>query len=73
MGYAAIETLHIDRRGICGEVHLHNANDDGTYTITLSPSGDGKNGIPTGKDFYDILRSYVPSPGATMKVRVEKQ
>lgn len=48
-------------------------NDDGTYTITLSPSGDGKNGIPTGKDFYGILRSYVPSPGATMKVRVEKQ
>lgn len=23
-------------------------NDDGTYTLTLNPSGEGKNGIPTG-------------------------
>ena len=49
-------------------------NDDGTYTLTLSPSGDGKNGIPTGgKDFYGILRAYVPVPGAVMKVKIEKK
>jgi hypothetical protein len=48
-------------------------NKDGTYTLTLSPSGEGKNGIPTGKDFYGVLRAYVPDPGAVMKVKVEKQ
>ena len=48
-------------------------NKDGTYTLTLSPSGDGKNGLPTGKDFYAILRAYVPSPNAVMKVSVKKQ
>ncbi|NIA03400.1 MAG: DUF1214 domain-containing protein, partial [Nitrospirae bacterium] len=49
-------------------------NDDGSYTLTLSPSGDGKNGIPTGgKDFYGILRAYVPAPGADMKVKIEKK
>ena len=49
------------------------ANADGTYTLLLSPNGDGENGIPTGKDFYGILRAYVPSPEAIMKVNVEKQ
>jgi hypothetical protein len=46
-------------------------NNDGTYTITLSPTGDGPNGIPTGKPFYAILRAYSPVPGAdlTMAVR----
>ncbi len=48
-------------------------NEDGTTTITLSPSGSGKNGIPTGKDFYGILRAYVPAPGAVMKVEVNKR
>jgi len=48
-------------------------NQDGTTTITLSPSGGGKNGIPTGKDFYGVLRAYVPAPGAIMKVKVQKQ
>ena len=48
-------------------------NKDGTYTLTLSPSGGGKNGIPTGKDFYGILRAYVPAPSAVMKVKVEKR
>ncbi len=48
-------------------------NKDGTITLTWSPSGDGKNGIPTGKDFYGILRAYVPSPNAVMKVSVKKQ
>ena len=48
-------------------------NQDGTTTITLSPDGSGKNGIPTGKDFYGVLRAYVPAPGAIMKVKVERQ
>lgn len=49
-------------------------NDDGSYTLTLSPSGEGNNGIPTGgKDFYGVLRAYVPTPGAVMKVEIEKQ
>ena len=34
-----------------------NQNKDGTYTITLSPDGEGLNGIPTGKPFYTILRA----------------
>jgi hypothetical protein len=49
------------------------ANSDGTYTITLSPSGEGMNGIPTGKSFYAVLRAYVPSPNAVMKLKIEKQ
>ena len=48
-------------------------NQDGTTTITLSPDGSGKNGIPTGKDFYGILRAYVPAPGAIMTVKVKRQ
>lgn len=48
-------------------------NKDGTYTITLSPSGEGQNGIPTGKNFYGVLRAYVPAPGAVMKVKIEKK
>ena len=48
-------------------------NDDGTYTITLSPDGEGLNGIPTGKPFYALLRAYVPVQGADMTVKVEKQ
>ena len=48
-------------------------NEDGTYTITLSPDGEGLNGIPTGKPFYGILRAYVPVPGADMTVKVENK
>ena len=48
-------------------------NADGTYTLTFSPKGDGRNGIPTGKDFYGVLRAYVPSPNVVMKVSVKKQ
>jgi hypothetical protein len=48
-------------------------NPDGTYTVTLSPSGDGKNGIPTGKPFYFFLRAYAPIQGADMTVDVKKQ
>lgn len=48
-------------------------NDDGTYTVTLSPDGEGLNGIPTGKPFYAMLRAYVPVQGADMTVKVEKK
>jgi hypothetical protein len=47
-------------------------NADGTYTVTLSPQGEGMNGIPTGKPFYGLLRAYVPVQGADMTVKVEK-
>lgn len=43
---------------------------DGTYTVTLSPTGDGKNGIPTGKPFYGLLRAYVPVQGADLTPNV---
>jgi hypothetical protein len=48
------------------------AEPDGTYSITLSPTGDGKNGIPTGKAFYGVLRAYVPVPGADLAPKVQK-
>lgn len=48
-------------------------NTDGTYTVTLSPAGDGLNGIPTGKPFYALLRAYVPVQGADMTVGIEKR
>lgn len=48
-------------------------NKDGTYTITLSPSGEGLNGIPTGKPFYALLRAYVPVKGADLKVKVKNK
>lgn len=43
---------------------------DGSYTITLSPSGEGTNGIPTGKPFYGVLRAYLPVAGADLTVTV---
>jgi hypothetical protein len=48
-------------------------NKDGTYTITLSPDGEGLNGIPTGKPFYAILRAYVPVEGADLTLKVNKK
>ena len=48
-------------------------NNDGTYTITLSPTGEGLNGVPTGKAFYAILRAYVPIKDADMTVIVNKK
>jgi hypothetical protein len=41
-------------------------NNDGGYDITLSPEGEGRNAIPTGKPFYAILRAYMPVRGADM-------
>ena len=45
---------------------------DGTVDVTLSPSGGGVNGIPTGKPFYALLRAYVPVQGAPLAPRVRK-
>ena len=42
-------------------------------TITLSPSGAAKNGIPTYNDFYGILHANLPAPGAIMRGEVRKQ
>jgi hypothetical protein len=39
----------------------------------LSPTGSGKNGIPTGKNFYMITRAYVPVPGANNQPKVIKK
>jgi hypothetical protein len=47
-------------------------NDDGTYTITLRPNGEGTNGIPTGKPFYALLRAYMPVDGIDMTPSVIK-
>ena len=46
---------------------------DGTAVITLSPSGGGRNGIPTGKPFYGILRAYQPVRGAQLEPTVRKR
>jgi hypothetical protein len=48
-------------------------NEDGTYTVTLSPSGEGLNGIPTGRPFYAVLRAYIPVEGADLTVAIDKQ
>lgn len=48
-------------------------NADGTYTVTLSPDGSGKNGIPTGKDFYFVTRAYVPVQGVDNQPKVQKK
>ena len=48
-------------------------NPDGSYTVTLSPPGDGLNGISTGKPIYGILRAYLPIQGASMAAKIVKQ
>jgi len=44
-------------------------NKDGTYTIIVNPKGDGKNGIPTGKNFYGVFRVYEPIGDAKVTVK----
>jgi len=48
-------------------------NDHGTYAGSLNPQGRGVNAIPTGKDFYVLLRAYVPVKGADLTVVATKQ
>ena len=45
-------------------------NVDGTYIVTISPDGSGRNGIPSGIPLYGILRAYIPVQGAAMTVDV---
>jgi len=80
-GYFSVTLYRTDNKGLIpNDLKIYDRttfssepNQDGTTTITLSPSGSGKNGIPTGKDFYGVLRAYVPAPAAIMKVKVQKQ
>ena len=48
-------------------------NKDGTYTITLSHTGEGINGLITGKPFYGALRAYVPAPNADLTMKIIKK
>lgn len=47
-------------------------NDDGSYTVSLNPAGEGVNAIPTGEDFYAVLRAYVPVQGADLTVKAKR-
>ncbi len=61
-----------DKRVYDRRTYSAQAEADGTYIITLSPQGDGKNGIPTGKPFYGLLRAYRPVQGADLTLTVTK-
>ena len=68
---AATKLLMPNEQGVYDQTtYSAEQNDDGTYTIALSPDGAGKNGIPTGQPFYGILRAYMPIPGADMTVAI---
>lgn len=47
-------------------------NADGTYTVSINPQGEGINGIPSGEDFYVLLRAYVTVDGADLNVSAVK-
>jgi len=80
-GYMSITVYGIDNKSLIpNEKKIYDRtsyssiqNKNGTYTITLSPTGEGLNGIPTGKPFYAILRAYAPIEGADLKVIVNKK
>ncbi len=80
-GYTSITVYGVDNRLLIPNdkkiydrtSYTSTQNDDGTYTITLSPSGEGINGIPTGKPFYAILRAYEPIEGADLNIIVRKK
>lgn len=80
-GYTSITVYGVDNRLLIPNnkkiydrtSYTSKQNDDGTYTITLSPNGEGLNGIPTGKPFYAILRAYEPIESADLKIIVTKK
>jgi len=80
-GYYSITVYGVDNRLLIPNkvgrydrtTYTSEPNPDGTYTVTLSPDGSGKNGIPTGKPFYGVLRAYLPVSGADITVRVARQ
>ena len=45
---------------------------DGTAIITVSPSGEGRNGLPADKPCYAILRAYVPVQDADIRPTFRK-
>jgi hypothetical protein len=80
-GYFAVTVYGTDNkllipneRGIYDRTtYTAEAETDGTYIVTLSPDGHGKNGIPTGKPFYGLLRAYVPVKGADITPKVTRR
>ena len=80
-GYYSITIYGVDNKALIPNeqgrydrtTYSSSPNDDGTYTIALNPQGDGVNAIPTGKDFYVLLRAYVPVKGADLTVVATRQ
>lgn len=80
-GYYSVTIYGIDNKALIPNkqarydrtTYSSSPNDDGTYTISLNPQGKGVNAIPTGKDFYVLLRAYVPVKGADLTVVATKQ
>lgn len=79
-GYYSITVYGTDNKGLIPNAtgrydrttYSSTANADGTYTVSLNPAGEGVNAIPTGKDFYAVLRAYVPVSGADLTVAVRR-
>ena len=79
-GYYSITVYGTDNKGLIPNpagrydrtTYSSTPNADGTYTLSLNPAGEGVNGIPTGKDFYAVLRAYVPVEGADLTVAVKR-
>jgi hypothetical protein len=80
-GYYSVTIYGIDNKALIPNkqgrydrtTYSSSPNEDGTYTISLNPQGKGVNAIPTGKDFYALLRAYVPVKGADLTVVATKQ
>lgn len=80
-GYYSVTIYGVDNKALIPNeqgrydrtTYSSSPNDDGTYTIALNPEGSGVNAIPTGKDFYVLLRAYVPVKGADLTVVATRQ
>jgi hypothetical protein len=79
-GYYSITVYGTDNKGLIPNsqgrydrtTYSSTPNADGTYTVSLNPEGEGVNAIPTGKNFYAVLRAYVPVKGADLTVAVKR-
>jgi hypothetical protein len=79
-GYYSVTVYGTDNKGLIPNpqgrydrtTYSSTPNADGTYTVSLNPAGEGVNAIPTGKDFYAVLRAYVPVKGADLTVAVKR-
>ena len=81
-GYYSVTIYGVDNKALIANeqgrydrtTYSSSPNPDGTYTISLNPDGNGVNAIPTaGKDFYVVLRAYVPVVGADLTLVATKQ